>query len=518
MADMKLVGDDHLPPTAETLSVPIFATNVISLENLGDPIERMCKWWDPLHDDVQVCGRMYFRVGLESEIRLFDTCYEHRPDLFEHGAKTMVGITDQTEYVTAFNVMLERSNSSGNWNVEAQTSVASLTFVDAWMGQRKCGSKAEVRFESVFVALNGIIEWLGVKCTRASSLPGGRQESISFVAPDPVLLFENEEVAISIVVRSDKANQELAPIRYIGGIEIVSKNGEMPYYGETNSFEYWKNLCYGFLGTLIGRSVVDLDCVGAVSDGRPYGEHVELRHLWRRDVNPTALKKVNEDEVRYPYAMIKENLTACFTAYARLRQKVTEEVSHLVYLQTSSSSFSRSILPGLCFMFEGMQGELFKHENKFITADERLEVEAMVKSLGDGRDQAVRSRLKTHGEVHIIFSQRLRVVWNEIGSVYPYLKQGQVEALIKYIKDSRNAYAHCSMGFDYAEGFRLYMFAIFWMWTFMGAMVLTRCGLSVEVVLKCLSRLRCDYQETERNLRELLPDSLAAGGLTPLVE
>lgn len=486
-------------------SVPAFATYVISLDNLRDPIERMCKWWDPLHDDVRVCGRMHFRVGQESEIRLFGTCYEHRSNLFVRGAETLIGITDQTEYVSAFDVMSECSNSSGNWNVEAQTSVASLMFVDAWMGQRKFNRKADVRFQRVVVALNGIIEWLGVKCTHATSLPGGRQESMSFVAPNPVLLFENKEVAIYIVVRADKANKELAPIRYIGGVEIVSKQGEMPFYGEAGAFEYWKNLCCGFIGTLIGRRVVVLDCIGSVSDGRPYGGHIELRHLWRRDVNSTALKKV--DEVRYPYAMIKDDLMACFTAYSRLSPKVTAEVGHLVYLQTCSSSFSRSVLPNLGFMFEGIQGALFSQENDLIMTDERLEAVAMVRSLGEGRGQTERNWLKVHGQVHIRLDQRLRVVWKEIGAAYPYLQQGQVDALIKYIKKNRNGYAHCYAGFDYAEEFRLYMFTVFWMWTFLGAMVLSRCGLSVETVHKCLSRLRCDYQEIARNLSELLPSS-----------
>jgi len=480
-----------------------FATNVISLDNVCDPVERMCKWWDPSKQEVRVYGRMYFRAGAESEIRLFDTCYEQRSDLIGQGADSMIGITDRTEYVSEFNVVSERSNSAANWNVEAETSVAHLTFLDAWIGQRQYDAKASVKFDSVFVALNGIIEWLDVKCTRASSIMG-RQESMSFVSPEPVLLFENDDVAVYVIVRADKANKDLSTIRYIGGVQIDSKKGAMPFYGAANSFEYWYDACYSFLGTLIGRHVVILDCIGSVSDGRPYGGRIELRRFWRRDVNPRALKKVDVEEVRYPYDIIKENIASCFASYLKLGKKVVSEISHLVYLQTGSSSMSRSVLPNLCFMFEGIQGKLFAVENKLVVKDEREEAEAMIRSLGEGRDNKVQQWLEKHGRVYVTLDQRFRVAWDEVGAVYSYFKPEQVDALIKYIKDRRNGYAHGFGGFGFVHEFRLYMFVVFWFWTFMGVMVLVRCGLPVEVARKCLSRLRCDYGETAINLRNLL--------------
>ena len=491
-------------------NITSFATNVISLDNVCDPVERMCKWWDPSRQEVRVYGRMYFRAGAESEIRLFDTCYEQCPDLIGDGAECMIGITDRTEYVSAFNVVSERSNSAANWNVEAETSVAHLTFLDAWIGQRKYDAKASVRFDSVFVALNGIIEWLDVKCTRSSSIRGVH-ESMSFVAPEPVQLFENDDVAIYVVVRADKANKDLSTIRYIGGVQIESKRGAMPFYGATNSFEYWYDACYGFLGTLVGRHVVILDCVGSVSDGRAYGERIELRRLWRRGVNLMALKKVNVDEVRYPYHSIKENLTSCFASYLGLGEKATSEIVHLVYLQADDSSFSRAVLPDLCFMFEGLQGKLFRDENKLVVKDEREEAEAIIKLLGEGRDNKVQQWLEKHGRVYITLDQRFRVAWDEVGVIYPYFKPGQVDALIKYIKDHRNGYAHGFGGFGLAHEFRLYMFIVFWFWTFMGVMVLIRCGLPVDVAYKCLSRVRCDYGETASNLCDLLRASLQTG-------
>ena len=82
-------------------NITSFATNVISLDNVCVPVERMCKWWDPSKQEVRVYGRMYFRAGAESEIRLFDTCYEQRSDLIGQGADSMIGITDRTEYVSA---------------------------------------------------------------------------------------------------------------------------------------------------------------------------------------------------------------------------------------------------------------------------------------------------------------------------------------------------------------------------------------------------------------------------------
>ena len=488
-----------------------FATNVISLDNVGDPVERMCKWWNPSKQEVRVYGRMYFRAGVESEIRLFDTCYEQRSDLIGQGARCMVGITDRTEYISAFEVVSDSSNTSTNWNVEAETSVAHLTFLDAWIGLRKYDAKASVRFNSVFVAINGIIEWLDAKCTRASSIMG-MQESMSFVAPDPVLLFENDDVAIYVVVRADKANKDLATIRYIGGVQIVAKKGDMPFYGVANSFEYWYGACYGFLGTLIGRHVVILDCVGSVSDGRPHGDHIELRRLWRRGVNLMALKKVDAENVRYPYHMIKEHLTSCFASYLKLSDTATSEIVHLVYLQSESSSFSRSVLPNLCFMFEGLQSKLFTIENKLVVKDEREESESMIRLLGEGRDKKAQKWLEKHGKVHITLDQRFRVVWDEVGTVYPYFKPGQVDALIKYIKGHRNGYAHGFGGFGLANEFRLYMFTVFWFWTYMGVMVLVRCGLPVDVAYKCLSRVRCDYGETASNLYNLLPSGSTGFG------
>lgn len=487
-----------------------FATNVISLDNVCDPVVRMCKWWNPSKQEVRVCGRMYFRAGAESEIRLFDTCYEQCPDLVEQGADCMVGITDRTEYVSAFNVVPAGAHFSSNWNVEAETSVVHLTFLDAWIGQRQYDAKASVKFDSVFVAINGIIEWLGAKCVRASSIIG-MQESMSFVAPDPVLLFENDDVAVYVVVRADKANKDLSTIRYIGGVQIVSKKGDMPFYGVANSFEYWYDACYGFLGTLIGRHVVILDCIGSVCDGRPYGGRIELRRLWCRDVNLQMLKKVDVDEVRYPYDLIKEDLASCFASYLKLSKKVVSEIVHLVYLQTGSSSMSRSVLPNLCFMFEGIQSKLFAVENKLVVKDEREEAEAMIRSLGAGRDNKVQQWLEKHGRVYITLDQRFRVAWDEVGAVYPYFKPEQVDALIKYIKDRRNGYAHGFGGFCFVHEFRLYMFVVFWFWTFMGVMVLVRCGLPIEAVRKCLSRVRCDYGETARNLCNLLQAASSHG-------
>ena len=493
------------------MNITSFATNVISLDNVCDPVERMCKWWNPAKQEVKVYGRMCFRAGLESEIRLFDTCYEQRADLLEQGADCMVGITDRTECVSAFNAVPAGAHFSSNWNVEAETSVAHLTFLDAWIGQRQYDAKASVKFDSLFVALNGIIEWLDVKCTRASSIMG-RQESMSFVAPEPVLLFENNDVAVYVVVRADKANKDLSTIRYIGGVQIESKKGVMPFYGATNSFEYWYDVCYSFLGTLIGRHVVILDCIGSVCDGRPYGERIELRRLWCRDVNLRMLKKVNADEVRYPYDIIKEDLASCFAAYLKLSKRVASEISHLVYLQTCSFSLSRSVLPNLCFMFEGLQGELFANENKLVVKDEREETEAMIRLLGEGRDNVVQQWLEKHVRVHVTLDQRFKVVWDEVGAaVYPYFKPGQVGALIKYIKYRRNGYAHGFGGFGFVDEFRLYMFVVFWFWTFMGVMVLVRCGLSIKVACKCLSRVRCDYGETARNLCNLLQAASSHG-------
>ena len=76
---------------------------------------------------------------------------------------------------------------------------------------------------------------------------------------------------------------------------------------------------------------------------------------------------------------------------------------------------------------------------------------------------------------------------------------------VKYIKGHRNGYAHGFGGFGFANEFRLYMFTVFWFWTYMGVMVLVRCGLPVDVAYKCLSRVRCDYGETASNLYNLLP-------------
>ena len=479
--------------------------NVINCDNVLDVISMQGKWWTPDDESHRIYGEFQFRSGGESFIKLYDTYYEKRAEILQSGGKVICGLCNSYEYVTAFDTACVKSNSQWNWNIEAENTVSQLLFVDAWIGPRKFESKDEVVFDRFFVGINGVSEWYEYGYEKAITTSSERERSVQMVVPKPILIYEDDEVLVEVVFRPDMAKENGFELRFTSGIMITSKVGPMRYYGEDHSFEYWKKVFFSFIGLLIGRHAVILDCIGFVTDDDSHNQEIALRHLWRRDIKKEYLKTIKTEDIRFPWRLVKDQLLACANSYVTLGDEAIYFIGHLVYLQAKDEALQQSLLPELIFMFEGLENTLYEEENQKALAPRKEQGKKMLKQLCQGQAKELISWAKQNISFYLFLDDRLKIAIEDIGEVYPYLQEHNlVNVLFKYIKDRRNKYAHGRADDYYYADFRLYMFCIFWLWTFISSMILHRCGMSLEVVKKCLWRLHAEYGETSSNLIQLL--------------
>lgn len=477
----------------------------MTLDRVLEPVELVGKWALPEDSEHFLCGKLRYVAGEQSRIDIFDTYYHSKSRIFSKEVDALCGLCNPLQYVTVFNAAYDDEGSRWNWHFEAESTFANLSFIDAWVGDRKFSSREEVRFKRIVVGINGLHEWCGLAPVNAISQDNGGLQRVEYKMPNPILLFKNDEVVVNIVYRTEKLDKTSSSIKWAAGLEIAAANGDLPFYGEKHSFEYWKDIFYALMGLLIGRHAMILECVGFMQDAASHNEEISVRRLWGRDIRKDYLKPLKPNEIRFPREKINDVLTDVVKGFCEIDPEAISFSGHLVYLQAQGRTMTQSQLPELVYMFEGLEDVLFKQENRRVIDGEMKCWNEMIEALSQGKDSDCIAWLKKKCQYHFYLDNRLHVAMDAIGEAYPYLKQNDlVEKLLKYIKDRRNKYSHGRVDEYYYKGFRLYMFCVFWLWTFIGTMVLFKCGMPLQVIKKCLWSLESDYCETRQNLIKLL--------------
>ena len=292
----------------------------------------------------------------------------------------------------------------------------------------------------------------------------------------------------------------------------------LPFYGATNSFQYYIEMIFRFFSLLIGKNTFIYDIYGTripinIKNGKIIRDEVYAARFWRQSIVENHLKDLSFFDVSLPYWQIKDCLKDAICQYNIFHKKIARLVFELVRYQNFSNTIDHHILPQLVFVFEGLVRELYDaevkayHKEKILTDD----YEIMRKSVLEQCDRKQKSWLNGILPPYPKFREYYDVVLKDIGELFPYLLEKKYgddssalsDYMFKYLKKERTSLAHATKRTE--SDIHLYISLLQWLHLVLTLAIWKKCGISTEILQARLNNHHVVYDSIKETICSLLP-------------
>lgn len=460
-------------------------------ENAFDTIRFRGKWWIPdgTENPRKVSGELTFDVRAGGALELDEALSDDIREMSViHGQGT------KGECITIFNGFSDglqmNVNSMGVFRLER------IRFYDMWVGHQWFDNKEEVRFVSYSFGIHNIENWADRRCFSPPSLSISKIRSISYESPAPILLYEDDSLRIVLDSFSTGPNHSVgqleSSIQHYPRVVIRSKEELHPYYGKNGSISELEWMIFMLIALSMGTVTWKFGFEGVVEslkkEKEGYVPEVSVRHYFQHNWGKTdASKHPIVLELLFPYDIFEGQFPAIAARFAEVF-RLNENPIDIVYrLQCRKGTFYPSTLPELLFAFEELEKNLFARLNGPIEVTEKERITALRKKLAPYCSKTEKDLLSHKLSFQgLSYTQRFRIAFQEMKSIYPELGTDLAKPLIDYFYGIRNNYAHevKSTSNDHTR----YVYASHWIAKFMTLMVLRDCGLSDDKIKQVFFR------------------------------
>lgn len=486
--------------------------------NAFDTIRIRGKWWIPdgTENPRKVPGELTFEVSTGGTLDLDEALSDKTREF-----PVIHGLGTNGECVTAFNggtVRLPTQiNSVGVFQSET------VSFSDMWVGNHWFNNKEEVRLRTYSFGIHNIENWADRRCfpMPKSFAPQPKSLSVVYKPPKPLLLFEDDRLTIRLdAVRTGPSyslGQLESSIKHYPRIVIHSKTGLLPYYGKNGSISDREQMIFILVSLLMGIATWQFGFEGIVEPihktEKGYTAEISTRHYYRQDLgkaNPS--RHPIHLELLFPYETIGNRFPVFASRFSEVFYANEHSVKSVFRMLCQQGMSRPLILPELLFAFEDLEKNLFSEKNIVLETKENTIANAVTRKLKFPREKSERDWLSAKLSMRgLSFSTRCKTAFVEMKSVYPDLVTDLQKPLIKYLKRTRNRFAHADNVTSNDQ--ELYVYASHWMAEFMTLMILRACGLSANKIKQVFFRdPGPDHGKTKRFF-DYLRNEIAAGRL-----
>lgn len=458
--------------------------SVVSFEEESKPLRVRGFLWRP-GKDKQVPGEILFDHGEEgASVHLFG-CSGATEDFDGY----LRGWVHPMRHVSLLKCLCHNRQSPRGYGLGTES--ATLGFIDMWIGDLGFDCADEIAFESISFGITNLSVWLGCGYFPPKD---NKSKSVAFNR----LIFEDNLVRVylafvpveSVMDRGNGCHIQ----RREACVYVKSKNGLLPYYGETKSFEYYEDRLTTLLGMLIGQKAVRYGRCGRAD--YPLDETLKTSGVvWRLNRRPLPRKlqtPLTRDGLFVPYEDIEEVLPCIVETFFKLNDEISRICGRLIYFRSGQDSIPYGSVPELVFMFEGLARNLYDEELK------SLSVQSPGFEIHKANVAKLAEWLKDEPVLMQWLSKRLKFNPPKLQKLFDLTRVKMREAFFhldndnawveytNYLRARRDGFAHSESKALMHD--KMYLPAYFWLECLMMGMVLTKCGVSPETVRRGVAR------------------------------
>lgn len=437
------------------------------------------KWWIPGTSEAErVPGCLTFDAIEGGRLELDGFLTNKLGDI-----PVIHGLSTRGESITIFGGFSETAVFVSKLN---GISESTIFFYDFWIGPKCFSDKAEVAFTQFSFGIHNLESWTSFPCFETKR--DNDCLSIRATRPTPVPLYEKEMVSIRLESSlSEFGNKDgiwEEGIRNTTNVVIRAKQSPIPYYTEDTCLSTIEWVVFELVALLMGRQTWRFGCEGIIetkTSDSP-GFH-SFRHHRQFDIGKEKNAPITKECFLFSWEVMRPHFPSMIAREMELNRECGNSLSHLFHFQSSRSSFQPWSLPVLLFAFEKMEEFVFDKQNKVAIA---------AKKASNSRSGRKRPALTLF--------DRLKLASFEMQSVFPPLNDSTREAMCERLKECRNGFSHEATGIplDAISRYR-YCNDAHWLADLMTCMVLSYCGLSLDVIRDGISE---NNQREWRHLSE----------------
>ena len=451
-------------------------------------------WWLP-GQEHKCYGTLSFDIDGEQKLRIMGY-FEGKYPGYLANYKIIHGLcqTDKEQIkITIFKACVTHITSQLFGEQKVSETVISLG--DLWIGNCHFNSQQDIRFESFSFGLNNLENWLDQRQIFTDNYkPGSKKISAEMNIPDPIPVFSDEYVSISIDYwrqpPGSRTGQTECTMRCKPLICIKPKADSLQYYGETASYEFYISWIFQLFELFMKGHTFPFCLHGyvPVSQDEP-SLPVRMEILYARDITVKQRKAIYPHEVLFPYKKIMDYLLMLSENFQKRYGKM-RNILEVLCSSLCTSSYNLYSLPTMLFSLEGIQ-QLFYHslgekdssDNKEKYAVFEKQKRAVIEKCGD--DDDLKSFVKNEICWRATFRDRLHGMLSDVCSIFQLLNEDTRDKIANDLKKLRNAGAHSDPRGQGNLNIHLLHLKIQFVQFLHIAIILKSCGLPEEVIKDC---------------------------------
>ena len=415
-------------------------------EDAFKPVRFLGKWWIPGSCE-QLPGELVFNPTCRSTLEIVGELVPAFSDI-----AVIHGQTTDGTCITLFNSHVWEVNRAAG--VGSPATSQKISVLDMWTGPRWFDSKADVAFQSYSFGIHDLANWSNQNRLSDSLNQNHLISTIACTMPPPIPLFDNERLVVSLTSQPVWSHgQDKGTIELFHRIGIRSKQGLLPYYGDTDSISECEWMIFILIALLMGCTTWKFGFAGKLppsTDKADMPPENPVRHYVRTDWEaPKPIRETPSVELLFPYDSLGPQFPAIAAAFSKLFRVNASQIEVIFRFQCRERGFDAATLPILLFAFEQLEEDIFHAQNP---ADAKF----------------------------IPYKTKLRTAFQEMRSVFPELEGIVATDLIDYLSETRNTFAHEAKATS--DAFSRYVGVTVWMGDFLTLMVLRACGMSPDAI------------------------------------
>lgn len=420
-------------------------------ESVFDRIELEGVWWIPsLGERAPKCpGVLRYKVGEERELKLWgDINAVLDPDKFD--CDVICGECPGNKFVTLFGCGVNSRRAFKRMGISG-IPYAHIGFLEMWIGLQPYERKEDVCFREFTFGINNLEQWRNATSfTYSASGDGFARVDLTYVKPEPILLYEDDHAVITVVYNVGPLGASMGgnsfTVEHAARIQITAKKEKLPFYGDTNSVRYYQDVIFQFFTLMIGGATFSYNCEG-ITYSTVFPE-TEAEYYQARSLSKEQTSCITVWEMFWPYKSISGKIQAVLKRFFDNWSVIEPYVLEFTAFRNHVFSWTFHTLPELLYAFEGLERTLYKN-NKISLKDR--------------------------------FSEVFETI--AVPTIFPYLERDRYTRLIGYLKnDIRDAHSHgrSSAAQTFLLDSGLNYNCCRWITLLMTAMVFHKCGLTSE--------------------------------------
>ena len=450
-----------------------------------ESIEYTGEWWVPGMQGQKCFGHLYITPKENLQKLVLLGSFERNAFQIWNKYPVIQGRISKGSGITIFDAICIGKSTSLNTPDLSETTIS---FSEMWIGPGLFECQDEIKLENLSFGINNLGQWHNQQNFKYEY----KENSIKYIPPEKLLLYEDSLVTISLgYICCTNTSIQNASFEQDARINIKSKQGKLPFYGEQQSFQYYSNMIYSFFSLIIGISPFMYDCVGIVQNAVFTNGHIEqeeaYQRLWRRFLPKEIPQKITFMDIPFPYKAIQEQLTTIVSNYAEKFAAIDGFGGFVFKLVNSQQvrQYDDSSLPEMYFIFEGIMKSLYKkeidkqHQKLFPLDDFEIKRCQILEVCPPGLIDWLKDLLFPYPTG----KDRIAAAFPISAGVFRFITEAQFNQIFKYITKTRNLYSHGAS--DRIDNWELYIPVTMWMRQLITSLIIYKCDCTIKMNETC---------------------------------